>query len=125
MTLQRDKIFNLHSISERMVSKNVILALTDDEQIIGCFMSVRDQVVFTNKRLISVDVHGVTGAQQDIIFMPYKHIQYFEIKTSGLGEFIPNSRLQLFFADGGNISFNFQEKVNALEIVKSISKYCI
>jgi hypothetical protein len=34
--------------------------LIDGETIVAVFKTVRDQVVFTNKRVIAVNVHGLT-----------------------------------------------------------------
>lgn len=35
--------------------------LIDGEKIIGAFKALRDRVVFTNKRIIAVNVQGITG----------------------------------------------------------------
>jgi Bacterial PH domain len=39
--------------------------LIPNEQIAACFKAVRDFVVFTDKRLIAVNVQGMTGKQRD------------------------------------------------------------
>lgn len=35
------------------------------EQIIAAFQSVRDGVVFTSKRIIAINVQGLTGKKKD------------------------------------------------------------
>ena len=39
--------------------------LIDGETVIGAYKSVRDGVVFTNKRIIAINVQGLTGKKQD------------------------------------------------------------
>ena len=39
--------------------------LIDGESVIGAYRSVRDGVIFTNKRIITVNIQGLTGKKQD------------------------------------------------------------
>lgn len=42
--------------------------LVTGENIIQCFQTVRDQVVFTDKRVIVVNVQGITGNEKRLTF---------------------------------------------------------
>ena len=46
----------------------------EDAKIIGCDQDVRDHVVFTNKRVIAVNVQGITGKKKDFTTLPYSKI---------------------------------------------------
>jgi len=46
------------------------LLVIPGEQIVSCFKAARDFVVFTDKRLIAVNVQGMTGKRRDIISLP-------------------------------------------------------
>ena len=48
--------------------------LLNGEEIIGSYKSVRDGVVFTEVRIISVNVQGIRGSKRDFTSLPYKHI---------------------------------------------------
>ncbi len=57
--------------------------LIDGEDIENAFRIFRDKWVFTNKRLIMLDVQGVTGSKREYRSIPYHSIDQFSIETSG------------------------------------------
>ena len=57
--------------------------LFDGENIERGFKVLRDKWVFTNKRLIMVDIQGITGKKKSYHSIPYKAITHFEVETSG------------------------------------------
>ena len=56
-----NSVFNLKPINADAVRSEVDGLLIAGEQIEFAFQTVRDQLVFTNKRIISIDVQGITG----------------------------------------------------------------
>ena len=120
----KNGVINLHGLPLKMVNKNILNLLHSGENVVAPFAVVRDQVIFTNKRIITVEVNGITGVQQDIFSLPYRKVQYYGIKTAGFAEVIPDSSLLLFFADGKKAEFHFQEKANIIEIGRIIGMYC-
>ena len=42
--------------------------------------------MFTNSRLILIDVQGVTGSKREYKSLPYKNITRFSIETTGIFE---------------------------------------
>ena len=77
--------FNLKPIPVNMVRDEVYGMLIDGEVCMMAFQTVRDQLVFTNKRIISIDVQGITGKRKSYASMPYSKIQYFAVQTPGFG----------------------------------------
>ena len=75
-----NSVFNLKPINVEEVRKEVDGLLIGGEQIEFAFQTVRDQLIFTNKRIISVDVQGITGKRKSFATMPYSKIQYFSIQ---------------------------------------------
>lgn len=57
------------------------LKMIKDEKIIGCYQDVRDHVVFTNKRVIAVNVQGITGKKKDFTTLPYSKITAEPLQT--------------------------------------------
>ena len=57
--------------------------LIPEEDIVAAFRIFRDKWVFTNKRLIMLDVQGVTGSKRDYHSVPYHSIDHFRVETSG------------------------------------------
>ncbi len=104
-------------------SENVSDLLLEDEQIIDSYKSMRDGVVFTNKRIIAVNVQGITGSKIDFTSLPYKNIVAYSIETSGT--FDLDSELEIYFSAVGKVKFEFTGRSSLLEISKIISSYLL
>ena len=94
--------------------------LLDGETIVDAFKSMRDGVVFTSKRIIVVNVQGVTGSKKDFTSLPYSNIVAYSIETSGT--FDLDSELELYFSAIGKVKFEFSGKTNMVEISRVISE---
>ena len=120
-----NSVFNLKPIDVNAVRGEVQNLLIQGEQILYGFQTVRDQLVFTNMRIIAIDVQGITGKRKSFATMPYSKIQYFEIQTPGLVEIFPDSDLFLMFASGFTAKFEFKGQVDIASIGRLISGYCL
>ncbi|MDZ5661227.1 PH domain-containing protein [Nocardioides sp. S-58] len=49
--------------------------LVAGEQVLLAFKGMRDSVVFTDKRLISINVQGLTGKKRDYTSLPLNRVQ--------------------------------------------------
>ena len=78
-----DSIWNLKPIDVSSVKTQVFGLLIEGEEIVAAFRTIRDQLVFTNKRIISIDVQGLTGLKKSFAIMPYSKVQFFTIQTPG------------------------------------------
>ncbi len=95
--------------------------LLDGEKIIGSFKALRDGVLFTDKRIIAVNVQGITGRKKDFTSLPYKNIVAFSVETAG--SFDLDSELEVYFSGLGKVKFEFTGKVNVTEIAKTIGEF--
>ena len=93
------------------------------EEIVASFRTVRDGVVFTNKRVITINVQGLTGKKTDYSSLPYKKVQAFSIETSGV--FDLDSELELWFSSLGLIRFEFTAGADVARICSVISQYAL
>lgn len=57
--------------------------LIQDEQVLSSYKAVRDSVTFTNKRIIALNIQGITGKKKDFTSIPYSKIQTFSVETAG------------------------------------------
>ena len=78
-----DSVFKLNPCKTEDIAPAVAPLVIPGEQIVSCFKAVRDFVVFTDKRLIAVNVQGMTGKKRDFTSLPYSKIQAFSIETAG------------------------------------------
>lgn len=106
-----------------VVVKDIQPLLIDGENIIGVYKAMRDYCVFTNKRVISVNVQGMTGKKKDYTSLPYSKVSAYSVETSGA--FDLDSELEMYFSGLGKVRFEFTGACNIINIGKSISEYIL
>ncbi|MDH3349050.1 MAG: PH domain-containing protein, partial [Desulfobulbaceae bacterium] len=57
--------------------------ITENESIEVGFKVIRDTFIFTTRRLIIVDIQGLTGKKTSYLSIPYNKITKFSIETAG------------------------------------------
>ena len=117
-----NSVWNLSPISVSEVRDEVNGLLINGETIVQAFKTVRDQLIFTNKRIIAVDVQGITGKRKSYSSMPYSKVQFFSIQTPGFVELVPDSELFLMFSNGFTAKFEFKGGVDIGQIGRMISE---
>lgn len=80
---------------------------------------MRDYVVFTTKRIIAVNVQGITGKKKDFTSLPYSKVQVFSIETAGVLDM--DSELELWFSGLGMVKFDFTGASDIIKIGQLIS----
>ena len=125
VNFNQDSVFNLKPISNDEVRGEVYGLLIADEKVEFAFKTIRDQLVFTNKRIISIDVQGITGKRKSFATMPYSKIQYFSIQTPGFMELFPDSELFVMFTNGFTAKFEFKGAVDIGKIGRMLSEYVL
>ena len=125
VNFNQESVFNLKPISNDEVRGEVDGLLIADEKVEFAFKTIRDQLVFTNKRIISIDVQGITGKRKSFATMPYSKIQYFSIQTPGFMELFPDSELFVMFTNGFTAKFEFKGAVDIGKIGRMLSEYVL
>ena len=93
------------------------------EEIIGTYQALRDGVVFTNKRIIAINVQGITGKKKDFTSLPYSKIQAYSVETACVLDL--DSELELWFSGAGKVRFEFTANCNVSEICNFISQHVL
>lgn len=117
--------WNLSPINVAEVRDEVNGLLINGELILSAFKAVRDQLIFTNKRIIAVDVQGITGKRKSFSSMPYSKIQFFTVQSPGFMELVPDSELFVMFSNGFTAKFEFKGGVDIGAIGRMISQYVL
>lgn len=125
INFNNNSAWDLKPINVSEVRDEVNGLLIEGEIIACAFKTVRDQLIFTNKRIISVDVQGITGKRKSFSSMPYSKIQFFSIQTPGFAELIPDSELVLTFSNGFVAKFEFKGDTDIGKISRMISEYVL
>ena len=89
------------------------------EEVLGTYQTIRDGVVFTNKRIITINIQGITGKKKDFTSLPYSKIQAYSVESAGT--FDLDSELDLWFSSLGKIRLEFVSRADVSEICKMIS----
>ncbi|MEJ2852031.1 MULTISPECIES: PH domain-containing protein [unclassified Saccharothrix] len=103
---EKASVFKLAPCRPEDIVGQVSPILIQGEQIVSCFKTVRDFVVFTNKRVIAVNVQGMTGRKKDFTSLPYSRVQAFSIETAGT--FDMDAELDLWFSGLGKVRLEFR-----------------
>ena len=97
--------------------------LINGEKVVGVYKSIRDGVVFTNKRIIAINVQGVTGQKQDYTSIPYSKITLFSLETAGALDL--DAELEIYLSGVGKVKFQFTQSTDVKEICRMISKFTL
>ena len=125
INFNQNSVFNLKPINPDAIRNEVRGLLINGEDVIYAFQTVRDQLVFTNKRIISIDVQGLTGKRKSFATMPYSKIQYFSVQTPGFAEMVPDSELFIMFNNGFTANFEFKGQVDIGAIGRMLSEFVL
>ena len=113
----------LRPVSEREFASMVTPIFVQGESIIQSYKGIRDGVVFTNKRIITINVQGLTGTKKDFTSLPYNKIQAFSVETAGILDL--DSELDLWFSGMGRVRLEFVASANVAEICRVISAHTL
>ena len=98
--------------------------LIENESIEVGFNIFRDKFIFTNKRLIIVDVQGITGSKIEYLTVPYSKITKYSIETSG--SFDLDAELKIWIgSESEPIQKKFNKKVNIYDLQKVLSSHLL
>ena len=116
-------VFKLNPVANEDIAPAVAPLIIPGEQIVSCFKAVRDFVVFTNKRLIAVNVQGMTGKKRDFTSLPYSKVQAFSIETAGT--FDLDAELDLWFSGLGKVRLEFKGRADIRQLGHMIASYVL
>ena len=80
---QNASYVKLSQVDYGQVASQIDPLLVEGEQAFVAYKGMRDYVVFTSKRIIAVNVQGITGKKKDFTSLPLTKIQAFSVETAG------------------------------------------
>jgi len=75
---------NAQQIDVSKVQADLAPLLVEGENIEVAFQIIRDQIIFTNKRPITIDKQGLTAKKVDYRSIPYDKIVQFSKESAGV-----------------------------------------
>lgn len=120
---QDANLMNLQAIKLEEIRPEVNDLLLDGEKYVAAFKTIRDQVVFTDKRLIAINVQGITGKKVAYMSYPYSKVESFAVETAGMLDI--DSELTLKMIGGAAIQLDFKANVDMKMLSHLIASYVL
>ncbi len=113
---------NAGEVSSEKLTEKFGALLIPNEQIELGFKLLRDTFIFTNKRLILIDVQGFTGSKQEYLSLPYKSISRFSLETAGT--FDLDAELKIWVSSEANpsVSKKFNKSIDVYAVQKFLAE---
>lgn len=115
--------FKLKQTDTQSAEKTVSDLLIENERVLSAYKGIRDCVVFTDKRVIAVNVQGVIGKKKDFTSLPYSKISAYSVETPGIGDI--DGELELWYSGLGRVRFEFTGHSDIESIGKLIAQYAL
>ncbi|GAA0953221.1 PH domain-containing protein [Actinocorallia libanotica] len=116
-------VFKLSPCDPGEIGSTVAPLMIQNERIISAFKTVRDFVVFTDKRIIAVNIQGITGRKRDFSSLPYGKIQAWSVETAG--SFDRDAELELWFSGLGSVRLEFKGDSDIIRLSQTIAVYVL
>ena len=120
---QKSLLFKLDPIPIDQMLEPIAKFLVDQESVLAAFKTVRDQLAFTNKRIIAANVQGMSEKKIDYTSIPYSKIQTFSVETAGVLD--RDCELEIYISSIGKIRFEIRGGFDIVAFNKVISKYVL
>jgi hypothetical protein len=116
---------NAGTVSQEDLLKKYSQLFIEGETIELGFKLIRDTFIFTNKRLILIDVHGITGSKTEYKSISYKSISRFSVETAGTFELDAELKIWVSSETQPSIVKQFNKSVNVYEVQKLLAHYVL
>ena len=116
-------VFKLNQVDAQVGTEAIGALMLDDETVAAAYKGSRDMVIFTSKRVVAVNVQGITGTKIDYSSMPYSRIQAFSVETAGAMD--RGSELEMWFSGLGKVRLEFGGSVDIKWVARWLAHHCL
>lgn len=113
---------NASEVSSEKLTEQYIRLLIENEEVELGFKLFRDVFMFTNKRLILIDVQGVTGSKAEYKSLPYKHISRFSLETAGTFDLDAELKIWISSEDAPTVSKKFNKSIDVYAVQRLLAE---
>ncbi|MDF4203662.1 PH domain-containing protein [Maribacter sp. SA7] len=121
MGLLNKILVNASEVSAEQLLNKYGRLLVDGEQIELGFSLLRDVFMFTNKRLILIDIQGITGSKVEYKSLPYKNISRFSLETSGTFDLDAELKIWISSENVPSVSKKFNKSIDVYEVQRYLA----
>ncbi|NJN24664.1 MAG: PH domain-containing protein [Cyclobacteriaceae bacterium] len=112
---------NASEVSVEKLNEKYGRLLIDGEIVELGFTLLRDVFMFTNKRLILIDVQGFTGSKAEYKSMPYKNISRFSLETAGTFDLDAELKIWISSENLPTVSKKFNKSIDIYEVQRYLA----
>ncbi|WP_394906475.1 PH domain-containing protein [uncultured Mesonia sp.] len=116
MSLFNKLLGNASEIDANTLTAKYQQLLVGNEVVELGFKLVRDTFIFTDKRLILIDIQGLTGNKREYLSIPYKSISRFSIETAGTFDLDAELKIWISSEQQASISKQFNKKIDIYKV---------
>ena len=112
---------NASEVSSEKLNEKFGKLLIEKEEVELGFQLFRDTFIFTNKRLILIDVQGLTGSKVEYKTFPYKSISRFSLETAGTFDLDAELKIWISSESMPSVSKRFNKSIDVYEVQKYLA----
>ncbi len=113
---------NASEVSSEKLTETYSRLLIENEEVELGFKLFRDVFMFTNKRLILIDVQGVTGSKAEYKSLPYKHISRFSLETAGTFDLDAELKIWVSSENTPTVSKKFNRSIDVYAVQRLLAE---
>jgi hypothetical protein len=124
MSMLQQLLGNAVSLSKEEAQEKVQEFIIETEEVVIGFQLIRDSIIFTNERLIMIDVQGLTGSKVSYTSIPFSSIKWFSMESAGTLDF--NNEITLAVHNMPQpLGLKFKKGTDIKPIYQLLSKYAL
>ena len=95
--------------------------ISNQEEVLLSYKSVRDRLIVTNKKLLVIDVQGITGRKKEYMILPLPKLTAFSCESSGT--FDLDAELKVWGSAINQMEFQFLKGTDIRPLVKILNEH--
>ena len=95
--------------------------ISNQEEVLLSYKSVRDRLIVTNKKLLVIDVQGITGRKKEYMILPLSKLTAFSCESSGT--FDLDAELKVWGSAINQMDFQFLKGTDIRPLVKILNEH--
>lgn len=95
--------------------------ISDQEEVLLSYKSVRDRLIVTSKKLLIIDIQGVTGRKKEYMVLPFSKLTGFSCESAGT--FDLDAELKVWASAINQMEFQFLKGTDIRPLVKVLNEH--
>lgn len=95
--------------------------ISDQEEVLLSYKSVRDRLIVTSKKLLIIDIQGVVGRKKEYMVLPFSKLTGFSCESAGT--FDLDAELKVWASAINQMEFQFLKGTDIRPLVKVLNEH--